>query len=253
MIFEAIEYLVSLGKSSSEPIQVSRNNKYCIYYFPNDGSLKEVPEAPPGVRVTAATISDFVDLAIRESQKLESPGRVYISDQMLSLVIDGDEYRQCQLLCRLTRTKEFEVLTKGITDSHRSVLKWLRKLPYNEAVFEVSERLKTIQLQKSQSVSSEVARGRDTLGSQIARQVLGIDAIPESFDVECPVFSEYAATQTIVLGVDVDTDSCEITIEPLGNSAEDAVRSSMRLIQSFITERLQGTELDAYCGYCEFK
>lgn len=216
MLREAFEYIVGLGKQSAAPIKLEIQDPRSVAYLMPNGNVEKIarPEAPRNHQVDS--LADILLLAETMTPSGAGQGDAvvwYDADQVV-LVFDDDGHRVETATLELEGSDLFKTVvglaggTNAKTFDHKAFIRLLR-LDLAGALdpSELLDIVRRVKFESGQVVSSNVQRGRESMGREVLSAVSAESEIPDAVTLRVTVYRTVGETESYPLRCTVEVDS----------------------------------------------
>jgi hypothetical protein len=252
MIKEALEYFSELTEKSlaAEKVDIGDPRKAAIVF---GGELRahDVPPAPRNHK--AGTLAEIIALANRFAADTGGVSDdtdavppvfapvVWYDRERVVLVIDDDGHRLETATLTLERSDVFRKVVELYAQKpwleQKAFIRLLRiDLARTLAPVHLLDRVRRVKFENSQTVASQVARDRESLGREINSRVEAGGEIPEEVVLDVPVYK--TPGETFALGI-----ACAVEVDPTRGLFQlvplpDEIERVTQLAVESIAERL---------------
>lgn len=173
-------------------------------------AVAAVPDSPPDT----CTLSLEPSAQLAKLAEWRNAGKVHVTQKEFVLAL--------------------RTLFAGCWNQHPTLLDTVRKL----------------RTQQAADVSSEVQRGKVSLGKSVIAEMSGVGDIPERVTFEVPVFAGSAvrATAEVRMVIDPDAESGQLLVVVLPDEIDRAFAAGEERAREMLDGLLEGTEIPVYHG-----
>jgi hypothetical protein len=159
----------------------------------------------------------------------------------ITLVIDDADRRDYVRMALEPHEQWAAVCNLPATLSQKAILRWLKITMFGALEDEaLPAALATVTFNRSNTGSSTVEHGKESLGRAVENEVQGTTQIPETFRVNVPIFANAYETHrvSVRLSLEIDTTAETFTVAPLPGELQAATIEMQRRIGADLDSRL---------------
>lgn len=172
--------------------------------------------------------------------------KVWHCDSEVVLVLDDANYRENTVTLPLPIHPKFTAIENGTNArfSQKALIDFLR-LNLKEEIEAASPglvaSLRKLKFRRSDSGTSEVAVGRESMGRDIEELVTGLGDFPEELTLTVPIWLHLDLVVKVELAFDVDASTCEFIFRPKPGAIQQAKVNAQEWLHN---------QLESECGDC---
>lgn len=245
MIEEALRYLVRLGQDAKpDVVKVDCEPRHVYYLRRPDGTLEQ-REAESFDNHTAGDLDTLVARVAKQR------GEIWVGGE--SVVGRYGPGLRSKVMYPIPLSSPLAALGRSAWLYQTDFVRQLRTvfagcLANGDAVLSVFRKMR---FANGTVVSSEVGHGKASLGKEIASEVTGAAAIPETLQFELPVYSDpnlRTIRAYVNCAVDIDPVNARFLLIPLAHDLGDAYRRGQQEILSLVRDCLDLKDTPVYLG-----
>lgn len=152
---------------------------------------------------------------------------IWHDDSRVVAVLNDETFRDSRVSMPLPIHPTFAALAKccGVSYTQRDLIEYLRLNLKNEITAAVPgfiAALRAVKIEQSESGESDIQHGRENMGRKISQSVTGIDALPEDFILQVPLWLHLDAMVQVQCSLIIDTAKATFRCGPNPGAAEQA-------------------------------
>ena len=233
MLAEFIHSIASMARaaSSTQIVRIPGMRRLLV----RSGDKVETIDLPPvRRRATFDSFSDVVNLSLDKAVCPEP--EIYVGEDSIFVFTDRNSRTEAVRM-RLQVSHPFaamEALARSLTGSGFTPKALIRHLRFELPLPGFAPLLKSlakVDFARRSDGKQTVSHGRESLGRQVEAVVQGVEQIPETVHVTCPVFANGGLREMseaeIEVGVFIDVDKETIELRPIAGELEMAQRTAV--------------------------
>ena len=239
MLFEAFEYLVSLGADKTEKVKIQNGSE--LVFRGNSNEPYVAPYFPPPCNYVFYSSESLVLFALN----FEHP-MVFVGRSAIEMYHDRNDRRDKSVM-PLSKSMEAEAVERLMEYCLQSEVVELLRGPLLGCVDESYAKLmQRIDFEVRRKTRASVSAGKESLGREIESQAESANGeIPEHIALTFPWFSDFPHFSVSVkfsLCMDVPAETMKLV--PVGSKLEASLNSTIERIASYIAGQFAGFERD---------
>lgn len=253
MIAEFMTKLEDMAKATSErqTLQPKAEPEYCYLLKQADGSWAIQDAQPHSRQHVASSVKSLVDFS--DAYKLSEKMRVviwYSRESVVSVLTDNAGRRDIVTMPvgLSPQVKQLLSIEQTRKPWKQSELILMLRTTFAGCLGPAGELLtilRRLRFANSVAASAEIQQGRRSVGKQIESEVTGTAAIPETFQLDVPIFAartlpQWTGLVTIALEPDPATETFQLI--PLPLEIESAIAGAESKLGTLLFSEVQATE-----------
>ncbi len=243
MLREAIEFLITKGVQSANPIVRAESEPAHVYYIRQpDGSLSREHAIAPPVKQIAHSLATIAQVARDE---IDVGGEMWFSSSGVTLR-HGIDLRQTTTLPLLLSAQLRQLVAWRDQPSHLTQADLIRVLRTTfrdslSAAPQLIDILRKIKFNSGTQINAEVGHGRASLGKEIMGEVTGSGLIPDYVRFNVPLFANAclrSVRANVECALEPNASTGQFQVIPMPAQIEDALDVGTTAIGAILRESL---------------
>lgn len=168
---------------------------------------------------------------------------IWHDDRQVVAILNDADYRDSRISMPLPIHPTFTALAKCYGESYtqRELIDYVRlnlKKEVDTALPGFIAALRAVKIEKDESGESDLQHGRESMGRRIKQSVTGIDALPEDFVLQVPLWLHLDAVVSVECALIIDTFKETFRFGPKPGAIEQA---------KVLGQKWLGQELESAC------
>lgn len=214
-----------------------------------DGEARKCTAEPKRFRATLSTPDELAKYAMDAAAntfRVEKP-HFYVEEAGAAFVFSSQS-RLDIAVCPLTISEPYEWLKSeaGHALSQRDLIRVLRIVFRGcLANSDLLALIRNLKFDRTTDGSGDIQHGRESMGRQLTAQVKGLNAIPEEFALDVPVWNNFGKKQRVCCALEIDPQAETFTITPYPVELFNAMQSSLVAVRDLLAAQ---AKLPAFIG-----
>jgi hypothetical protein len=240
----AIEKIEQLARGCMRPdlmpMPPERTGVYTIWN-PASKTLETKVAEPDWHKEKLATPTDLAAMIANSDTKQPEEAVFYSEDQLVW--VHSLEDRRDRATCKLIPSTQWQWLSavSGKSMSQQEIIRTLRVLFRGCVVGEgLIGLLRNLKFNDATAGAASLHHGRESMGRQIERSVLGVEAMPEDVSLDVPVFENHTAIVRVVCALEILVAEQRFVLTPYPQELRRGLDAALASVVKTLTDKNQG-------------